>query len=240
MSLYERLNLIHPKRQKKVPLSERLNLTRPPKLRCLSCGKKIQPEWEFCTKCGQPLLLNKTETKHYIWIDISGIIVKPEYKEAISSILMDAFSQVYGAFRSINIFLTSDRPDPKKCEDDYTHIYIFADDQPVDYLGIASFQLGEVTNKAIIRIDQVFLASHYAQLEKNQLSNLIANTIAHEIGHTLGLDHSNLKSDVMHDGLDYGIHGLIPPSFHGTQIQAMNKAIYFHKEENWLPKRKDI
>lgn len=65
-----------------------------------------------------------------------------------------------------------------------------------------------VTDRAIIRIDQVFYASSKANLDTNQLSNLIANAIAHEIGHTLGLDHSALTTDVMHDGLDHTVRAL--------------------------------
>jgi predicted Zn-dependent protease with MMP-like domain len=151
--------------------------------------------------------------------------LESDAQEAIASIFMDAFSKVYGAFRSVNVFLTSDAPDTKEWGEDFTHVYLFADNQPVDYLGIASFQLGIVTNQAIIRLDQIFNASYRAGLSANQLSNLIANTIAHEIGHTLGLDHSALPTDVMHDGLDHVIHSLMPPSFHAEQINTMNNAI---------------
>ena len=149
--------------------------------------------------------------------------------EAIATILTDAFSKVYGAFRSVKVFLTSDPPDPKEWGEDCTHVYVFADDQPVDYLGVASFKLGIVTERAIVRIDQIFNASYSAGLSVNQLSNLIANTIAHEIGHTLGLDHSKLPTDVMHDGLDHVIHSLMPPSFHAEQINSMNNAIRRYK-----------
>lgn len=82
-----------------------------------------------------------------------------------------------------------------------------------------------VTDRAIVRIDQIFYASQMANLSINQLSNLLANTIAHEIGHTLGLDHSALPTDVMHDGLDHIVHSLMPPSFHAEQINLMNNAI---------------
>ncbi|MEH2332858.1 MAG: matrixin family metalloprotease [Nostoc sp.] len=96
---------------------------------------------------------------------------------------------------------------------------------------MATFKLGMVTNRAIIRIDQVFYTSYNTSLHINQLSNLIANTIAHEIGHTLGLDHSALSTDVMHDGLDHIIHSSMPPSFHASQINLMNHAI--RREVGW-------
>lgn len=86
-----------------------------------------------------------------------------------------------------------------------------------------------VTDRAIIRIDQIFYASDNARLNVNQQSNLIANTIAHEIGHTLGLDHSALPTDVMHNGLVHTVHSLMPPSFHAEQINSMNNAIRKYK-----------
>jgi predicted Zn-dependent protease len=156
---------------------------------------------------------------------VAGIDVASENKEAIAAILLDAFSKLYGAFRSVKVFLTSDPPESKEWGEDFTHVYVWANDQPVDYLGVASFKAGRVTDRAIVRIDQIFNASHSAGLSVNQLSNLIANTIAHEIGHTLGLDHSTLPTDVMHDGLDHVIHSLMPPSFHAEQINLMNYAI---------------
>ncbi|MFE1745671.1 zinc-dependent metalloprotease family protein [Coleofasciculus sp. H7-2] len=151
--------------------------------------------------------------------------VTEENREAIATILIDAFSKLYGAFRSVKVFLTSDLPDTQEWGEEFTHVYVFADNQPVDYLGVATFQLGMVTDRAIVRIDQIFNASYNASLNVNQLSNLIANTIAHEIGHTLGLDHSGLQTDVMYDGLDHTIHSLMPPSFHASQINSMNNAI---------------
>lgn len=153
------------------------------------------------------------------------MVITPENKEAITVLLLDAFSKLYGAFRSVKVFLTSEAPDAKEWGENFTQVWIFADDQPVDYLGVATFQLGKVTNQAIVRIDQVFYASQYTSLSHNQLSNLIANTIAHEIGHTLELDHSALPTDVMHDGLDHTIHSLLSPSFHSSQINMMNYAI---------------
>lgn len=151
--------------------------------------------------------------------------VASEQKEAIAAILADAFSKVYGAFRSVKVFLTSDPPAAKEWGEDFTHVYVFADYQAVDYLGVASFKSGIVTDRAIVRIDQIFNASYNAGHSVNQLSNLIANTIAHEVGHTLGLAHSKLPTDVMHDGLDHVIHSLMPPSFHAEQINSMNNAI---------------
>lgn len=225
MSLYERLDLTRPSRKSKLPIWERIDLTRAPKLRCPGCRSRIHREWEFCSFCGQNLREQDSEFRRCIWVDISGMDVAEENREAVSNILFDAFSKVYGAFRSVNVFLTSDPPDPKQWGEDFTHVYIFADDQPVDYLGIATFKQGVVTDRAIIRIDQVFYASSKANLDTNQLSNLIANAIAHEIGHTLGLDHSALTTDVMHDGLDHTVHSLMPPSFHEKQISMMNFAI---------------
>ena len=127
------------------------------------------------------------------------------------------------------MFLTSDLPNKGEWGENFTHVYVFADNEPVDYLGIASFSQGQVTKFAGVRIDQIFNASCWASLNVNQLANLIANTIAHEIGHTLGLDHSQLPTDVMHDGLDHRVHSLMPPSFHAEQINLMNKAIRKHK-----------
>ncbi len=226
MSLYDRLDLTKYNRQlKQIPLSQRLNLTRPPKLRCQGCRSRIQPEWEFCPSCGKNIQNKHSDVRHCIWVDVSGMDIAPENTEFITTIIVDAFSKLYGAFRSIKVFLTSDPPDPKEWGENFTHVYIFIDDQPVDYLGAATFQLGMVTDRAIVRIDQIFYASQMANLSINQLSNLLANTIAHEIGHTLGLDHSALPTDVMHDGLDHIVHSLMPPSFHAEQINLMNNAI---------------
>jgi predicted RNA-binding Zn-ribbon protein involved in translation (DUF1610 family) len=226
MSLYDRLDLTRPTRKLKLPIWERIDLTRPPKPRCQGCGTRIQPQWEFCPSCGRNLINKDREiSPRCIWVDVAEIDIASENKEAIILILVDAFSKLYGAFRSLNVFLTSDSPDPKEWGENFTHVYVFADNKPVDYLGVASFKLGTVTDCAIVRLDQILNASYNAGLNVNQLSNLIANTIAHEIGHTLGLDHSALPTDVMHDGLDYVIHGLMPPSFHAAQINSMNNAI---------------
>lgn len=225
MSLYHRLDLTRPTPKLKVLIWERIDLTRPPKLHCQGCRSRIQSHWEFCPDCGQIIIEKDSEFRRCIWVDVSGMDVAEENREAINNVLIDAFSKLYGAFRSIKVYLTSDPPDTKEWGDNFTHVYIFADDQPVDYLGVASFKLGMVTNRAIVRIDQVFYTSYDASLNVNQLSNLIANTIAHEIGHTLGLDHSALPTDVMHDGLDHIVHSLMPPSFHASQINSMNNAI---------------
>ncbi|MEH2223511.1 zinc-dependent metalloprotease family protein [Nostoc sp.] len=225
MSLYERLNLTKPNRKLKVPIWERIDLTRPPKLRCQGCSLRIQSQWEFCPSCGRILIERNSEFRRCIWVDVSGMDIEEENRELINSILSDAFSKLYGAFRSVEVFLTSEPPETKEWGDNFTHVYVFADNQPVDYLGVATFKLGMVTNRAIIRLDQVFYASYNASLHVNQLSNLIANTIAHEIGHTLGLDHSALPTDVMHDRLDHIIHSSMPPSFHASQINSMNHAI---------------
>ncbi|MEH2256303.1 zinc-dependent metalloprotease family protein [Nostoc sp.] len=231
MSLYDRLDLTRSNRKLKVPIWERIDLTRPVKLRCQVCRSRIQSQWEFCPSCGRILIERNSEFRRCIWVDVSGMDIEEENREVINSILSDAFSKLYGAFRSVKVFLTSDPPEPKEWGDNFTHVYIFADNQPVDYLGIATFKLGMVTNRAIIRIDQVCYASYNASLHINQLSNLIANTIAHEIGHTLGLDHSALSTDVMHDGLDHVIHSSMPPSFHASQINSMNHAI--RREAGW-------
>ncbi len=143
--------------------------------------------------------------------------------------MADALAKVFSAFRSIHVFLTSDPPDQREWRQNFTHVYVFVDLEPVDYLGIASFSHGKVTDIAAIRIDEILNASLRASLNLSQLSNLIANTIAHEIGHTLGPDHSHLSTDVMHDGLDHRIHSLMPPSFHAEQIILMNNAIRKHK-----------
>ncbi|HEY9795326.1 MAG TPA: zinc-dependent metalloprotease family protein [Leptolyngbyaceae cyanobacterium] len=225
MSLYDRLDLTRPTRKLKIPIWERIDLTRPPKLRCRGCRSRIQSQWGFCPSCGRTLIEKDSEIRRCIWVDVAGMDVASENKEAIAAILIDAFSKLYGAFRSVKVFLTSDPPDLKEWGEDFTHVYVFADNQPVDYLGVASFNLGRVTDGAIVRIDQIFKASYSAGLSLNQLSNLIANTIAHEIGHTLGLEHSALPTDVMHDGLDHVIHSLMPPSFHAEQINLMNNAI---------------
>ena len=225
MSLYDRLDLTRPTRKLKLPIWERIDLTRPPKPRCPHCRSRIQQHWEFCPNCGGVIIKKDDGFRRCLWVDLSGISLPSENQRVILGIIMDAFSKVFGAFRGVNVFLTSDPPDTKKWGSDFTHIYVGADRQSVNYLGIASFKLGMVTEGAIVRLDLIFNASYRASLDVNQLSNLIANTIAHEIGHTLGLDHSALPTDVMHDGLDYTIHSMIPPSFHAEQINLMNNAI---------------
>ena len=225
MSLYDRLDLTKPSCKPKA-IWERINLDRPSKPRCQACRSHIQTNWRVCPFCGWSIQRNDSD-RHCIWIDISGMSVDSEDRTLIE-VLADVFAKVFSAFRSVNVFLTSDPPDRRDWEK-ITHVYVYVDRQPVDYLGIASFSHGKVTDLAAVRIDQIFNASDLASLNFNQLSNLIANTIAHEIGHTLGLDHSQLHTDVMHDGLDHRIHSLMPPSFHAEQIVLMNNAIFRHK-----------
>jgi predicted Zn-dependent protease with MMP-like domain len=228
MSLYDRLNLTKPSRKLKVPIWERIDLKRPLKPCCPGCHCRIQTFWRVCPLCGWLIPSKDKEIPHCIWVDVLGISIYGE-EEIISAVFADAFAKLFSAFRSVNVFLTTEAPNPKEWGQDFTHVYVFADDHPVDYLGIASFNRAKVTNRAAVRIDQILNASYRASLNLNQFSNLIANTIAHEIGHTLGLDHSNLPTDVMHDGLDYRIHSLMPPSFHAEQIILMNNAIRKHK-----------
>ena len=225
MSLYDRLDLTKPSCKPKA-IWERINLDRPSKPRCQACRSHIQTNWRVCPFCGWSIQRNDSD-RHCIWIDISGMSIDSEDRTLIE-VLADVFAKVFSAFRSVNVFLTSDPPDRRDWEK-ITHVYVYVDRQPVDYLGIASFSHGKVTDLAAVRIDQIFNASDLASLNFNQLSNLIANTIAHEIGHTLGLDHSQLHTDVMHDGLDHRIHSLMPPSFHAEQIVLMNNAIFRHK-----------
>lgn len=139
MSLYDRLDLTRPTRKLKIPIWERIDLTRPPKLRCRGCRSRIQSQWEFCSSCGQNLIEKNGEIRRCIWVDVAGMDVASENKEAIAAIFIDAFSKLYGAFRSVKVFLTSDHPHPKEWGEDFTHVYVFADDQPVEYLGVASF-----------------------------------------------------------------------------------------------------
>lgn len=235
MSLYDRLNLNRPNRRKfksvpesKQPIWERIDLTRPVKPKCQVCRSLIKSTWNICPYCGGQLKSIPTK-RHCIWVQVCNLNVVGEEKDIWLQILADAFSKVFGAFRSIDVFLTTEPPDAKEWGEDFTRVYVLVDDSDVDYLGFASFNLGQVTDLAVVRIDQICNASYLADLNINQLSNLIANTIAHEIGHTLGLDHSELKTDVMHDGLDHRVHSLMPPSFHGEQIFLMNHAIGNYK-----------
>ena len=238
MSLYDRLDLTRPNRRKskklkselqeKIPIAERIDLRRPEKPKCQVCRRRIQTSWRICPNCGW--ILQKEETKrHCIWVQVGNLEVPEHDQKRWGEILADAFSKVFSAFRSVNIFLTTDNPDVREWGEDFTQVFVLAEAKSVNYLGIASFSLGQITKMAVVRIDCICNASDLADLSLNQLSNLIANTIAHEIGHTLGLDHSDLPTDVMHDGLDHRVHSLMPPSFHAEQIVLMNHAIAKHK-----------
>ncbi len=230
MSLYDRLNLNRPSRKLKEPIWERINLRKPILSQCNSCHKDIISTWLVCPFCGSLISSNNKQIHHSICIQVLNINVDTKEGEFILGILPDAFAKVFSAFRDINVFLTTENlTNLKHRKNNFTIVYLFADDCEVDYLGTATFKPGKVTNLALVSLDQIFKASYWANLDLNQLSNLIANTVAHEIGHTLGLDHSDLPTDVMNDGLDYRIHSLMPPSFHAEQIMLMNNAIRNHK-----------
>jgi predicted Zn-dependent protease with MMP-like domain len=238
--MYHRLNLQKNTRQSQIPIWERINLTRPHKSQCLSCRSRIQASWRICPQCGASLTNRQTEYRHCIWIDAGWIDFEAHHQDLPIEIIEDAFTKVFSAFRSINVFLTSDRPDQQQWGDRFTHVGLIIDKEPVDYLGVASFCAGGVTDRAIVRLDRILQISERVNLSFSQLSNLIANTIAHEVAHTLGLDHSELPTDVMNDGLDHRIHSLMPPSFHAEQITQMNYAIHQHQTilQSHLPAEK--
>jgi hypothetical protein len=228
--MYQRLNLTKNTSRDRRPIWERIDLTRPHKPKCFSCRVRIQPNWRICPQCGSALSDRQPKQPHCIWVNACWTATDAHTESMLLEILKDVFAKVFSAFRSINVFLTSDQPDAKEWGERFTHIGLILDREPVDYLGVASFRLGGVTDRAIVRLDQILNTAERAQLSSSQLSNLIANTIAHEIAHTLGLDHSELPADVMNDGLDHRIHSLMPPSFHAEQITQMNYAIYQHQK----------
>jgi hypothetical protein len=238
--MYQRLNLNKKIDKNHQPIWERIDLTRPVKLKCLSCRLRIEPNWRICPQCGAILSEGKPKQAHCIWVNACWEDTDTQTDSMLLEILKDVFAKVFSAFRSINVFLTSDPPDPQQWGERFTHIGLILagvaspleNREPVDYLGIASFCPGGVTDRAIVRLDQILNTADRAQLSANQLSNLIANTIVHEIAHTLGLDHSELPADVMNDGLDHRIHSLMPPSFHAEQITQMNYAIHQHQIGN--------
>lgn len=227
--MYHRLNLQKNNHRSRIPIWERIDLTRPPQSQCLSCRLRIQPSWRICPQCGATLSNRQTEYRHCIWIDAGWVDMTALARSLPIEIIEDAFAKVFSAFRSITVFLTSDPPDEQQWGDRFTHVGLIIDKEPVDYLGVASFGQGKVTDRAIVRLDRILNISERVNLSFSQLSNLIANTIAHEVAHTLGLDHSELPTDVMNDGLDHRIHSLMPPSFHAEQITQMNYAIHQHQ-----------
>jgi hypothetical protein len=229
MSLFDRLNLAKQKdRFNRPPIWERINLNRPDRQRCSGCRTRIYPHWRICSQCGLILWTTKQEDYHCVWINATEL-GSALLDRSIILALEDSFAKVFSAFRGVHVFLTSESPDLQRWKENFTYLGLVIDRENVDYLGIASFIAGTVTQRALVRLDQIISISQRDNLSSNQLSNLIANTIAHEIAHTLGLDHSLLPTDVMHDGLDHRIHSLMPPSFHAEQITRMNYAIYQYK-----------
>ena len=226
--MYYRLNL-KKDISRRVPLCERLDLKRPTKSQCFSCRLKVQSSWRICPQCGTGLNNNQPKYLHCIWVNACWVDTDLQTESMLLEILEDVFAKVFSAFRSIDVFLTSDPPDSQHWGERFTHIGLIIDKEPVDYFGVASFRQGGVTDRAIVRLDQILNTAKRANLSSSQLSNLIANTIAHEVAHTLGLDHSELPADVMNDGLDHRIHSLMPPSFHAEQINQMNYAIHQHQ-----------
>jgi predicted Zn-dependent protease with MMP-like domain len=229
--MYHRLNLKkkNNNNRSRLPIWERLDLTRPQQPKCASCRFLIQASWRICPQCGAVLNNKQPQYLHCIWVNACWTETDAHTESMLLEILKDVFAKVFSAFRSINVFLTSDLPDPQEWGEQFTHVGLILEQEPVDYLGVASFCQGGVTDRAIVRLDQILNTSERAQLSSSQLSNLIANTIAHEVAHTLGLDHSALPADVMNDGLDHRIHSVMPPSFHAEQITQMNYAIHQHQ-----------
>ena len=139
MSLYDRLDLTRPNRRKfksapkqDKPIGQRIDLTRPEKPKCQVCRNRIQTTWRICPHCGWILQSSKTK-RHCIWVQVCNLEVYGEERELWLEILADAFSQVFSAFRSVNVFLTTDPPNQKDSES-CTQVYVLVDNSSVDYL----------------------------------------------------------------------------------------------------------
>jgi len=153
MSLFERLNFTKPnQRNHPIPIWERINLDRPQRShhpRCKGCRLLIESNWRICPQCGLKLSLAKTENYHCIWINADALGSDSIDKSMLIEALEDSFAKVFSAFRSIHVFLTSDRPDEKKWGGNFTYLGLIIDREDIDYLGIASFRQGVVTDRAM-------------------------------------------------------------------------------------------
>ena len=65
MSLYDRLNLTkQTTRCLKIPIWERIDLTRPHRPKYPGCKLKIKAEWRICPQCGFTLATTNKEYHH--------------------------------------------------------------------------------------------------------------------------------------------------------------------------------